>query len=120
MSYFVLGLIVVLFLAGMFYWLNRTARNDHDRRRGAISALARIIRVGHSRNSEKNGEVLVHLTLEITPPKGAPYAVDTEWWVKPASLPLVEAGRAVAVKIDARDPTVIYSGEGWFREGEER
>ncbi len=114
MTYSVLGLIIVLFLAGMFTWMYLTARNDRDRRRHATSALARIIQIGHSHNSEKTGEVLVHLTLEVTPSKGSPYEVETEWWVKPASLPMIEVGRTVAVKIDSKNPKLIYSGEGWF------
>ncbi len=116
LGFLLIGAVIVLFVVGMFYSMYLTARSDKEKRRQATKATAKIVKVGHSRNSEKYGGVFVHLTLEVEPPNGSPYEVDTEWWVKPGSTPQVEAGRTVRVKIDPRNPKVIYSGEPWFED----
>ena len=109
-----LALGIILLLVAAFYGMYRTAENDRKRRKQAIKATARIVKIGHSRNSQNRGDVTVYLTLEVIPPNGAPYEVDTHWWVNAASVPKVEVGRTVAVKIDAKDTKVIYSAERWF------
>jgi len=107
-------LAAFLFLVAAFYWMYRTAENDRHRRKRAVKASAKIIKIGHSRNSQNEGDVIVYLTLEITPPGGTPYEVDTDWWLSAAAIPKVEVGRIVAVKIDAKNPRIIYSAEKWF------
>ncbi len=112
-GWILIAVLIMAVVVGAFYSMYWTARNDRNKRKQAVKATARIARVGHSRNSTKYGLVLVHLTLEVTPPNGLPYNVDTEWWIKPASTPMVEVGRTVAVKIDHKNPNRIYSGESW-------
>jgi hypothetical protein len=113
-----LELIVILsatflFLVAYFFWLYITARNERRQRKRAIKASAKIIKIGHSRNT-RDGDVIVYLTLEVTPPNGTPYMIDTDWFLGAAAIPKVEVGRIVAVKIDAKDPKKIYSAERWF------
>jgi len=104
----------ILFLVVAFYLMYRTAEGDRHRRKQATKATAKIIKIGHSRNSEYTGEVIVHVTLEVTPPNGIPYEVDTEWWLNPTAIPKMEVGHTVAVKIDSKNPKIIYSAERWF------
>ena len=111
----VIMLLFGLFLVGAFYWMYRTAQNDRHKRKRAIKATAKILKISHSRiSTQSRGDVIVYLTLEVTPPTGAPYQVDTDWWIGAAAIPKVEVGRTVAIKIDAKDPKIIYSGERWF------
>ncbi len=106
----------VLFIVGWLIWNYLSTKNNMDKRQRATKATAKIVNIGHSRNSEKYAHVTVYLTLEIIPPNGAPYQLDTKWWVKPGQTSQVEVGRTVNVKIDAKNPNVIYSGESWFRD----
>ena len=101
---------ILLFLAVMFFLMYRTAQSNRERRKKAAKATARIVKVGHSSNT-RYGKISVFLTIEVEPPAGSPYEVATEWWVNPADASKLEVGRTLAVKIDARDPKVIYSAE---------
>jgi len=107
-------LLTILLLVYFFYRMYSIAEQDRRRRKRAVKATAKIIKIGHSRNSEYTGEVIVHVTLEVTPPNGVPYELDTEWWLNPTAIPKMEVGRTVAVKIDSKNPKIIYSAERWF------
>ena len=108
------ALAIILLVVYFFFRMYQTAQGDRQRRKRAIKATARIVKIGHSRTSETDEDLMVYLTLEVTPPDGKPFEVDTMWWVQPAAAANVEVGRTVAVKIDAKNPKLIYSAERWF------
>lgn len=101
---------IILFLALMLFLMYRTAQANRDRRKRAVKATARIVKVGHSSNTSY-GKISVFLTLEVSPPAGAPYELATEWWVDPAQSSKLEEGRTIAVRIDAKNPKLVYSAE---------
>jgi len=101
---------IVLFIGAMFFLMYRSAGANRNRRKQAAKATARIVKVGHSSNTSY-GKISVFLTIEVSPPTGAPYQVATEWWVNPADASKLEEGRSIAVRIDAKNPQVIYSAE---------
>ena len=105
-------LLVIAVITGLFLYRSYVvAEADRKRRKGAVRASAQIIQVGHSRSSEKYGDIVVDMVLEITPPKGTPYQLNVRWRVKPASASKVQVGSSLAIKIDANNPQSIYSAE---------
>ncbi len=94
-----------------FYGMYRTAKKDRGRIAQAIPATAKVIHVGDSDAS--SGGIDIDLTFEVMPPNGAPYKAKTNWSVEPLSVSKVQIGCIVAVKIDVKDPQIIYSAENW-------
>ena len=103
-------LIIVLVGIFLFRSYSRT-RSDRERRRQSIKTSAKILEVGHSRASEKNNDIVVDLTLEITAPDGIAHQSKVRWRVEPASAFKVQAGNNLAIKIDPKNPELIYSAE---------
>lgn len=101
--------IVVILVYGMY----RTASKGRGDFARAIPASARITRVGESYNSANYGTVVVKLTVEVTPPQGAPFEQTQSWAIQPASVSQLQAGRTIAIRIDTRNPQKIYSAEDW-------
>ena len=105
-------ILVIIFLVGLFFFgFYLIAQADRKRRKQAVKASAQIVQVGHSRSSEKYGDIVVDLSLEITPPNGVPYQSKVKWRVKPASASKVQVGSSLAIKIDPKNPQSIYSAE---------
>ena len=106
------GLGLFVLAAGIgFYGMYRTTKKGRSKVASAIPATAKVIQVGDSDIS--SGGIDVELTLEVTPPNGAPYQVINNWSVEPLSISKVQAGSILAVKIDAKNPKIIYSAENW-------
>ena len=102
----------MIVIVGLFLFRSYTVTQaDQKRRKQAVKASAQITQVGHSRSSEKYGDIVVDLTLEITPPSGAPYQLNVRWRVKPASTSKIQVGSKLAVKIDPNNPQMVYSAE---------
>ncbi len=55
------------------------------------------------------------LSLQVTPPGGAPYLAHTAWLVQVAQVSLVEPGRQLSVKIDQQDLQIIYPNGDWAK-----
>jgi hypothetical protein len=103
-------LIVVIGFYGM-YRSTKKAKQDYAQ---ATPALAKITAVGDSSVSENYGDVTVDLTLEITPPSGAPYPLTVTWAVKPASIAKLKEGETLKIKIDPKHPQKVFSAEKWL------
>ncbi len=107
--------ITTLFLVIALYGMYRTAKKGRDQFAKALPAKARIIKIGHSSSSATYGDVLVHLTFEVMPPSGSPYELATECSIEPASVSKLEEGKVLNIKIDPKNPKVIFSSESWAR-----
>ncbi len=105
--------IVIVALAAFFIWSSRSSRDTDRRIAAATPATATVTNVGHSYASRNDGNVEVELTLQVKPLHGDPYEATATWFVEPASIPKIQAGNTVQIKIDAQDRTRIYSGESW-------
>lgn len=55
------------------------------------------------------------LSLEVTPPGGAPYLTRTFWLVEVAQMSMLQQGAQVSVKIDQQDPKIIYPNASWAK-----
>ena len=108
---------LIFMLVGIFLFRSyRVTQADRKRRKqavkaSAIPASAKVLRVGDSDFS--SGGIDVELTFEVTPPNGVPYQVTNNWSVEPLSISKVQPGSVLAVKIDAKNPKIIYSAEDW-------
>ncbi len=106
------GLGLFVFVAAiLFYGMYRTAKKDRDHYANAIPATARVISVDDSDVS--SGGIDLELTLEVTPPNGIPYQVSSNWSVEPLSISKIQAGSILPVKIDVKNPKIIYPVDDW-------
>jgi hypothetical protein len=114
----VLIIFVTLFVIGgiWVFFRYRQVKAFNLQRRRAKKATARLIRVDHSINSERYGEILANIVLEIRPPDGEPYALkNIEWYIEPAAASKFQAGLVMNVRIDADNPNIIFPAERWAR-----
>jgi len=108
----VCGLGLFVFFAGIgLYGMYRTAKKDRNKVASAIPATAKVISVGDSDFS--SGGIDVVVILEVTPPNGLPYQVTNNWSVEPLSISKIQEGCTLAVKIDTKNPKIIYPAEDW-------
>ncbi|WP_437673116.1 hypothetical protein [Sorangium sp. So ce131] len=85
--------------------------------RTARSTVARatVVQSHTTTTMPGRGAAVVELRLDVTPPSGERYAARTKWEINLISLPLVQSGQTVTVKIDPQDPAIIYPGEVWAK-----
>ena len=105
-----LGFVLVI-IAILFYGMYRTAKKDRDQYASATPATAKVISLDDSDFS--SGGIDVVLTLEVTPPNGVPYQVSNNWSVEPLSISKVQAGCVVPVRINTKNPKIIYPADDW-------
>ncbi|MBI4732019.1 MAG: hypothetical protein HY781_07830 [Chloroflexi bacterium] len=55
------------------------------------------------------------LSLEVTPPGGAPYHARTTWLVEVAQMSMLQQGQQLSVKIDQQDPKTVYPNASWAK-----
>jgi hypothetical protein len=106
-------LLVIGSLIGLFMWVRRRAAKRSVSIARATLATAKVISVGRSFTSSTGGSVNVELTLEVVPPNGIPFQNTSRWYIEPMAMSKVQEGTTLAVKIDADNPSKIYSGETW-------
>lgn len=107
----VIGVCVLLVV---FIWMRKSGNEDELRIKQAIpGATAKVIALGNSYVSRTYGSMSVGLRLEITPPFGEPYQVISVWEVQPIHVPEVQVGKTIPVKVDAKNPKVIYPDVPW-------
>ena len=94
-----------------FYGMYRTAKKDRHKIASALPATAKVISVGDSDFS--SGGIDVELTLEVLPPGGVPYQVTNNWSIEPLSISKIQAGSLLPVKIDAKNPKILYPDVDW-------
>jgi hypothetical protein len=110
----VIFLLIVAVVVVLFWRkVSRDVAKMEARIEGATPAQAKVVAVGRSHTQKNEGNVVVHLRLEIRPPQGEAYQVRTVWEVDPASIPKVQEGQQVAVKIDQEDPNIIFPRVSW-------
>ncbi len=83
------------------------------RSESALCASAVVLKLKGAVAGEAGTRTCVSLTLEVTPPGKEPYTAHAQWLVAPSALPLISAARDIMVKIDARNPGIVYPGESW-------
>jgi hypothetical protein len=91
----------------------RQVRDFEERCRYAIWATALVVRAEGGMAGETSGKSCMSVTLEVTPPGQATYRTTVSWLVNPASMGSLQPGSIIQVKIDARDPRIVYPGGDW-------
>ncbi len=109
-----LGLSLILFGACFSFLFNKGKKKPEsaaDRSEaGAVAAgpaTATVLEVGDSTNTNA-GELKTSLRLQIDPSFGASYEALTIWYIQPAHATDVQVGKKLAIKIDQKNPQVIY------------
>lgn len=85
----------------------------HVRIAQATPAEAKVIQVGRSLDQKNQGTVNIRLRLEVTAPDRPPYQTTVTWDVQTASVPKVQEGKQVPVKIDLENSALVYPRVGW-------
>ena len=108
-------LLAIVAIVVVLFWrkVSRDVAKMEARIEGATPAQAKVVAVGRSHTQRNQGNVVVHLRLEVRPPQGEPYQVRTVWEVDPASIPKVQEGQQVAVRIDQEDDNIIFPRVPW-------
>ena len=118
LSTFITAAAVLALIAGV-YWLVRSGRGytvaRQQRLDQAIPAKARVVQVGRSLQQEGRNTVILRLRLAVSTSDRPTYQVTTNWEVETGSIPKVQEGKEVPVKIDAQDTRIIYPRMGWAR-----
>lgn len=113
-----LSTVIVLAIIGVgvaLFWrkVSRDVAKMEARIEGAVPAKAKVVAVGRSWTQKNRGSVMIRLRLEVYPPEGEPYQVRATWEVDPASIPKVQEGQTVAVKIDRENSQIIFPRVSW-------
>lgn len=113
----VVGVIVIALIFAGVVWFVRKAKQDSAklamRLAQATPAEAKVIQVGRSLDQKNQGAVNVRLRLEVTPKDHPSYQTTVTWDVQTASIPKVQEGKQVPVKIDVENPNIVYPRVGW-------
>jgi len=91
----------------------RQAAELAERVRLASPAEALVITSQVVRMHEGAGEVLIDLMLEIHRAGEPKRTAKTRWEINAASIPSVQPGQAISIKIDAAQPDRIYPIVSW-------
>ena len=73
----------------------------------AIFAAALIVSVIKA-YAVGRSEMRIDLRLEVRPSNGEPYLATTSWMIDNSELAFMKEGEEIQVKIDSKDPTLIY------------
>jgi hypothetical protein len=113
----VVGVIVIALIGLGVVLFVRKAKQDNAKLQARIAqatpAEARVVQVGRSLDQKNQGTVNVRLRLEVTPPDRPPYQTTVTWDVQTGSIPKVQEGKQVPVKIDVENPKIVYPRVGW-------
>ncbi len=113
----VVGVIAIALIVLGIVLLVRKVKQDkanlQARLAQAVPAEARVVQVGRSLDQKNQGTVNVRLRLEVTPPDRPPYQTTVTWDVETGSIPKVQEGKQVPVKMDVENPKIVYPRVGW-------
>jgi len=73
----------------------------------AVFATALIVSVIKSYSIGRS-EMRIDLRLEVRPSGGEPYLATTSWMIDNSELAFMKEGDEIQVKIDSKDPSLIY------------
>lgn len=113
-----LTLIIIVFASKRFsndhYISSLTKkRKDYEESfKAGIPANAEIINVLNSHQSLPR-PIEVQLLLSVMPVSGEKYQTIVLWDVQPLSIPLLQPGQVVSVKIDSKDKKKVYPNVNW-------
>ncbi len=97
---------VIIFVVIPILLMVRRTRRDLAQRQALLisgeSAQAKILRLWDT-GMTYNDNPQVRVLLEVYPPDGAAYQVETKCIISRLSIPQVQPGNIVAVKIDSQD-----------------
>lgn len=119
MEYILTILVVIVIIVFFFYASKKGEKMLKDQKNkidAANKAKATILGIsqGSMRGSGDHGLYQVYVfKLNVTPEYGKSYKAQTEWKVYPMSIPNLQPGMEVHVKIDANDESVIYPSMQW-------
>ena len=110
------GIVVALIVLGIVLFVRKMKRDNaklQTRIAQATPAEARVVQVGRSLDQKNQGTVNVRLRLEVTPKDRPRYQTTVTWDVETASIPKVQEGKQVPVKMDVENPKIVYPRVGW-------
>jgi Flp pilus assembly protein CpaB len=116
----IIGTVLVLVLVfgtifALWRWISRESQIQDRREEAATAARAEVIGVGASHTNRESGETSVRLRLRVVAEGREPYEAAVTWDVMPASIPEVQVGKQIAVKIDLQDPRIVFPSVDWAR-----
>ncbi len=94
------------------------AKDSVARQASAVWASAAVISARGGTIGSESGVsnwARYELSLEVTPPGGAPYYTRTTWLVEIARMSMLQPGQQLSVKIDQQDPNLIYPNADWAK-----
>lgn len=93
----------------------KASKDDHrTRQERAVWAWATVID-SKSRPVNAIGMARVEMELEVHTPGSQPYRATTTWMVEQESLPFVEVGKEIALKVDPLGPKYVYPNGSWAK-----
>lgn len=94
------------------------AKDFVTRQASAVWASATIVSVRGGIIGSESGVsswARCEISLEVTPPGGAPYHTRVTWLVDVAQMSMLQQGAQVSVKIDQQDPKIVYPNASWAK-----
>lgn len=105
--------IIVIALAAVLFLSRKSSQDDAIIQQATPGAVAKVIEVGASSVSRNYGDMSVALRLEVTPAYGQPYETISVWEIQPAQVNQVQVGQSVPIKVDVKNPKIIYPDVPW-------
>jgi heme/copper-type cytochrome/quinol oxidase subunit 2 len=115
-----LPVITIVFFVWFFMRMRRPRKakvnkDDHNTRlERAVWAWATILSSSQEPVNTYH-MARVGLQLEVHMPGTPAYQVSTTWLVEQESLPAVEQGKEISLKVDPLDPKYVYPSGGWAK-----
>jgi hypothetical protein len=108
----IFALIFILIFGGVFWMVFRPMMVQNKLQKVGVSAQATILQVSDT-GVTVNNSPQIKMLLQVTPPTGMPYQVETKILISRLQTYAYQAGMVVPVKIDPNDKNLIaldYSG----------
>lgn len=106
--------IIFLFVFGSLFWkmFFKPMMVRRKLEKGGVSASAKILELSDT-GVTVNNDPQVKLLLEVSPPMGSTYLVETKQLISRLQIPMIQPGTIIPVLIDLNDKNLIsidYSG----------
>jgi hypothetical protein len=119
-----LAIVIPVLTLGLFVWFfirmrrskkPKTIKDDHNtRQERAVWAWAKILTASQGPiNTYRMARV--ELQLEVHMPGTPAYQTRATWLVEDESLPSVEEGKEIPLKVDPLDPKYVYPNGAWAK-----
>jgi hypothetical protein len=121
----IITIIIAAVSAGIFIFLHMERRKLEEleqksqeyieRQKSAVWGKATVINSRGGISGDTGSGALIDLTLEVTPQEGSTYRAHSTWLVDITALGFVQQGQEISIKIDAKDPKIIYPNAPWAK-----